>query len=66
MDENNIEIIITPGTWQIPGRPQRWNWQVWQKEPPKCLSKGVTMGTKQRVQASAQAAKAKILARVAM
>jgi hypothetical protein len=63
MDENNLEIIITPGNWQMPGKAARWNWQVRQKEPSKILAKGVTLGAKQRVQASAQRAKAKILAR---
>jgi hypothetical protein len=43
MDEDNLEIIVTPGNWQIPGRPPRWNWQVRQKEPSKFLVKGVTM-----------------------
>ena len=47
MVEDNLEIVVTPGNWQIPGRPPRWNWQVRQKEPSKFLVKGVTMGAKQ-------------------
>jgi hypothetical protein len=63
MDENNLEIIVTPGNWQEPGKAVRWNWQVRQKLPDKFLAKGVTLGAKQKAQDSAQAAKAKILAR---
>jgi hypothetical protein len=63
MDESNLEIIVTPGNWQEHGKPLRWNWQVRQKRPDKFLAKGVTLGTKQRAQDSARAAKAKILAR---
>jgi hypothetical protein len=66
MDENNLEIVITPGNWQMPGKPPRWNWQVRQKEPPKFLVKGVSSGAKQVASAAAQAAKAKILARIPM
>jgi hypothetical protein len=62
MDENDLEIIITPGNWQIPGRAQRWNWQVRQKEPSKFLVKGASFG-KQVARDAAQTAKAKILAR---
>jgi hypothetical protein len=65
MDEHNLEIVVTPGNWQIPGRPRRWNWQVRQKEPSKFLVKGVTMGAKQDAHDAAQAAKAKLLARLA-
>jgi hypothetical protein len=43
----NLEIVVTHGNWQIPGRPPRWNWQVRRKEPSKFLVKGVTMGAKQ-------------------
>ena len=64
MDENNLEIIVALGSWQTPGKAARWSWQVRQKVPPKFLVKGVTLGAKQRAQDSAQAAKAKILARV--
>jgi hypothetical protein len=63
MDEDNLEIVVTPGNWQIPGRPQRWNWQVRQKEPSKLLVKGVTMGVKHDAHDAAQAAKVKLLAR---
>ena len=64
MDETNLEIIVALGSWQTPGKAARWSWQVRQKVPPKFLVKGVTLGAKQRAQDSAQAAKAKILARV--
>jgi hypothetical protein len=63
MDETNLEIIVALGSWQTPGKAARWSWQVRQKVPPKFLVKGVTLGAKQRAQDSAQAAKAKILAR---
>ena len=66
MDETNLEIIVALGSWQTPGKAARWSWQVRQKVPPKFLVKGVTLGAKQRAQDSAQAAKAKILARVPM
>jgi hypothetical protein len=66
MDENNLEIIVTPGNWQKPGKPMRWNWQVRQKEPPKFLVKGVASGSKQFARDAAQAAKLKILARATM
>ena len=66
MDENNLEIIVALGSWQTPGKASRWSWQVRQKVPSKFLAKGVTLGTKQRAQDSAQAAKTKILARVPM
>jgi hypothetical protein len=66
MDEDNLEIIVQPGNWQTPGKAARWNWQVRQKHPAKFLVKGVTSGAKQKAHAAAQAAKAKILARVAM
>jgi hypothetical protein len=65
MVEDNLEIVVTPGNWQIPGRPPRWNWQVRQKEPSKFLVKGVTMGPKYDAHDAAQAAKAKLLARLA-
>jgi hypothetical protein len=65
MDENNLEIVITPGNWQFAGGPARWNWQVRQKEPSKFLVKGVTSGTKQAALKAAQAAKTKLLARQA-
>jgi hypothetical protein len=64
MDDGNLEIVVTPGNWQIPGRPPRWNWQVRQKEPSKLLVKGVTMGAKHDAHDAAQAAKAKHLARL--
>jgi hypothetical protein len=63
MDESNLEIVITPGNWQIAGKPPRWNWQVRQKEPSKFLVKGVTMGSKRAAHDAAQAAKTKLLAR---
>jgi hypothetical protein len=66
MDETNLEIIVALGSWQTPGKAARWSWQVRQKVPPKFLVKGVTLGAKQRALDSAQAAKAKILARVPM
>jgi hypothetical protein len=47
------------------GMPPRWNWQV-RKHPSKFLVKGVTSGPEEKAHAAAQAAKAKILARVAM
>jgi hypothetical protein len=66
MDENNIEIVVTPGNWQTAGRPPRWNWQVRQKNPPKFLVKGVSSGPEKNALIAARAAKAKILARVIM
>ena len=66
MDENNLEINVALGSWQTPGKAARWSWQVRQKVPPKFLAKGVTLGDEQRARDSAQAAKAKILARVPM
>jgi hypothetical protein len=66
MDEANLEIIVAPGNWQMPGKPPRWNWQVRQKEPSKFLVKGVTSGTKQAALKAAQAAKTKLLARTLM
>jgi hypothetical protein len=66
MDETNLEIIVALGSWQTPGKAARWSWQVRQKVPPKFLVKGVTLGAKQRALDSAQAAMAKILARVSM
>ena len=64
VDENDIEIVVTTGNWQISGRPPRWNWQVRQKRPSKLLVKGVTMGEKHDAVAAAQAAKAKFLVRL--
>jgi hypothetical protein len=66
MDENNLEIIVALGSWQTTGKAARWCWQVRQRVPPKFLVKDVTLGAKQRAQDSAQAPKAKILARVPM
>jgi hypothetical protein len=66
MDEDNLEIVVTPGNWQIAGMPPRWNWQVRQKHPAKFLVKGIASGPEQKAYDAAQAAKAKILARVAM
>jgi hypothetical protein len=63
MDETNLEIIVALGSWQTPGKAARWSWQVRQKVPPKFLVKGVTLGAKQRALDSAQAAKAKLMAR---
>ena len=66
MEDDNLEIVVTPGNWQTPGTPPRWNWQVRQKHPSKFLVKGIAAGTEKKAQDAAQAAKAKILARVAM
>jgi hypothetical protein len=66
MDENNLEIVVTPGNWQEPGRPARWNWQVRQKEPSKFLVKGVSSGTKRVAELAALAAKTRLLARMPM
>jgi hypothetical protein len=65
MDEDNLEIVVTPGNWQMAGMPPRWNWQVRQKHPSKFLVKGIASGPEEKAHAAAQAAKAKILARVA-
>jgi hypothetical protein len=64
IDENNLEILVTPGNWQDQGKATRWNWQVRQKEPSKFLVKGVSSGSKQVALNAAKAAKAKILARI--
>jgi hypothetical protein len=66
MDEVNLEIVVTPGNWQMAGMPPRWNWQVRQKHPSKFLVKGVASGPEKTAHDAARAAKAKILARVAM
>jgi hypothetical protein len=66
MKEDNLEIIVTPGNWQIPGMPPRWNWQVRQKHPSKLLVKGIASGPAKKAFDAAQAAKIKILARVAI
>jgi hypothetical protein len=63
MDEDNLEIIVKPGNWQTPGKAPRWNWQVRQKHPAKFLSQGVSSGSEHD---SAEAAKARILARAAI
>jgi hypothetical protein len=46
------------------GMPPRWNWQVRQKHPSKFLKKGIASGPEKKAYDAAQAAKAKILARV--
>jgi hypothetical protein len=46
--------------------PPRWNWQVRQKHPPKLLVEGIASGPEKKAYDAAQAAKGKILARVAM
>jgi hypothetical protein len=66
MKEDNLEIIVTPGNWQIPGMPPRWNWQVRQKHPSKLLVKGIASGPEKKAYDAAQASKIKILARVAI
>lgn len=35
MIEDNVEILVKPASWQNPGMPERWNWQVRQKHPMK-------------------------------
>jgi hypothetical protein len=66
MDADNIEIIVTPGNWQTPGKAPRWRWQVRQKHPAKFLVQGMASGSEQNAHDAAKAAKAKILARVAI
>jgi hypothetical protein len=63
VDENDIEIVVTTGNWQISGRPPSWNWRVRRKKPSKLLVKGVTMGEKHNAVAAAQTAKSKFLLR---
>ena len=63
MIEDNVEILVKPASWQNPGMPERWNWQVRQKHPSKFLVKGVTAGSIERAQAAADAARARILER---
>jgi hypothetical protein len=63
MNEADLEIIVRPGNWQLAGAPARWSWQIRQKNPPKLLAKGVVFGTEQRARVSAEATKAKILAK---
>jgi hypothetical protein len=64
MDSDNFEIIVTRGNWQAPGKAARWKWQVRQKEPARFLVGGNISGSEQTAHDAAQAAKAKILARV--
>jgi hypothetical protein len=66
MDEDNLEIVVTPGNWQLAGMPSRWNWQVRQKHTTKFLVKGIASGPEKKAYDAAQAAKVKILGRVAM
>jgi hypothetical protein len=66
MDEKSLEIVVTPGNWQTPGMPPRWNWQVRQKHPPKLLVKGIASGPEKKAHDAAQVAKRKILTRVSM
>lgn len=61
MIEDNLEILVKPASWQNPGMPERWNWQVRQKHPSKFMVKGVTAGSIERAQAAADAARARIL-----
>jgi hypothetical protein len=63
MDADNVEIIVRPGNWQMPGKAARWQWQVRQKVPVKFFVKGNISGSEQKAYDAAQAAKAKILAR---
>lgn len=63
MNGRDLEIFVTPGNWQIAGRPPRWNWQVRRRRLSKPLVKGVTMGKREDAFAVAESAKAKFLAR---
>jgi hypothetical protein len=64
MDENNLEVIVKPGSWQTPGKAARWSWQVRQKHPAKFLVQGMSSGSEQKAHSAGEAAKAKILARL--
>jgi hypothetical protein len=64
MDADNIEIVVKPGNWQTPGKAARWNWQVRQKHPARFLVQCVTSGSEQKARDAADAAKARILARI--
>jgi hypothetical protein len=64
MDENDLEIVVTPGNWKFAGGPARWNWQVRKKGDSKFLVKGIASGTKRVAELAAQAAKTKFLARM--
>jgi hypothetical protein len=52
MEEDNLEIVVTPGNWQMAGMPPRRNWQV-RKHPSKFLVKGVTSGPEEKAHAAA-------------
>jgi hypothetical protein len=64
MEADNIEIVVKPGNWQTTGRAARWSWQVRQKHPVKFLVQGMTSGSEQKAFDAANAAKARILARI--
>jgi len=66
MDEDDLEIVVTPGNWKFAGGPERWNWQVRKKGNSKFLVKGVASGAKRVAELAAKAAKAKLLARIPM
>jgi hypothetical protein len=66
MDADNIEIVVSPGNWQTPGKAARWKWQVRQKSPPKMIVQGLSRGTEQGARDAARAAQKRFLARVAM
>jgi hypothetical protein len=33
MEADNIEIVVKPGNWQMPGKAAHWSWQV-RNNPP--------------------------------
>ena len=61
MIEDNLEILVKSASWQSPGMPERWSWQVRQKHPSKFLVKGLIAGSIERAEAAADAARARIL-----
>jgi hypothetical protein len=63
MDENNIEVVVKPASWQTPGKALRWSWQVRQQRPAKLLVQGMASGSEQKAHDAGKAARDKFLAR---
>ena len=63
MDEDNIEVVVKPASWQTPGKALRWSWQVRQQHPAKLLVQGMASGSEQKAHDAGKAAKDRFLAR---